>query len=297
MTGITGQVGFEVMNELYRRGHTVIGSARRIPRGIEAQDRNFALMELEDEAQTKKTILEICPDAIIHCAAWTAVDAAENPENETAVYDANVLATRNIAEACESVGAKMLYLSTDYVFDGEGECLWSPEDKSFAPLNVYGKSKLDGEFEVTQHVRRFFIVRTSWVFGKNGKNFVRTMLNAGKTHDYVRVVSDQIGRPTYAHDLGRLLADMIETEKYGYYHASNEGAYISWYDFCLEIYHEAGINAKVIPVTTADYGGSKAKRPFNSRLDTSKLAQNGFTLLPEWKDALARFLREIGENT
>ena len=235
----------------------------------------------------------IKPDAVIHCSAWTAVDAAEEPENFQKVTALNVKGPENIAKACKKIGAKLIYLSTDYVFSGEGNTPWKPDDRCFAPLNVYGESKLAGEFAVSENTDRFFIVRIAWVFGKNGKNFVRTMLNVAKTHDTVRVVYDQIGTPTYTADLARLLVDMAETEKYGWYHATNEGGYISWYDFTKEIYRQAGLNAKVIPVTTAEYGISKAKRPFNSRLDKSKLTEAGFTPLPDWKDALRRYLSEI----
>ena len=228
---------------------------------------------------------------IVHCAAWTAVDAAEDEENRDKVYAINVSGTRNIADAAKSIDAKIVYISTDYVFDGKGERPWQPDDKNYAPLNVYGQTKLEGELAVKETTDKFFIVRIAWVFGVNGKNFIKTMLNVGKTHDTVRVVNDQIGTPTYTFDLARLLADMVETEKYGYYHATNEGGFISWYDFTKEIYRQAGMDTKVIPVTTAEYGLSKAARPFNSRLDKSKLREAGFEPLPDWKDALSRFLK------
>lgn len=308
VTGITGQLGHDVMCELARRGYEAVGSARRMPEDLpkaviplelKTPAPGFVKLDLEDELAVKREISLLRPDAIIHCAAWTAVDAAEEPENREAVYGANVLATRYLAEAAKDIGAKMVYISTDYVFDGQGTRSWQPDDKYYAPLNVYGQSKLDGELEVAGILEKYFIVRTAWVFGKNGKNFVRTMLNVGKSHDTVRVVNDQIGTPTYTPDLARLLVDMIETEKYGYYHATNReeepGAYISWYDFTKEIYRQAGLKTKVIPVTTAEYGLSKAKRPYNSRLDKSKLGENGFALLPAWKDALHRYLTEIGE--
>lgn len=304
VTGITGQLGHDVINELTMRGHDVIGSARRLPMsfplraellGIETPAPGLIKLDLTDEASVKAVVSEFCPDAIIHCAAWTAVDAAEDEENKDEVYGANVLATRYIAEAAKSVDAKMLYLSTDYVFDGQGNRPWQPDDKNYAPLNYYGETKLMGEKVVAKNLEKFFIVRIAWVFGLNGKNFIKTMLNVGKNHDTVRVVNDQIGTPTYTYDLARLLVDMIETEKYGYYHATNEGGYISWYDFTREIYRQAGMNITVIPVTTAEYGLSKAKRPFNSRLDKSKLLEVGFTVLPNWKDALHRYLIEIGE--
>ena len=301
VTGVTGQLGHDVTFELVKRGHTAIASGRRLPdERTNLRLQNFVKLDLSDEAAVKAKVLGTNPDAIIHCAAWTAVDAAEDEENHDAVYSANVLATKNLAEAAKEVEAKLLYLSTDYVFDGQGTQPWLPDDKKYAPLNVYGQSKLAGELAVSSILEKYFIVRIAWVFGKNGKNFIRTMLNVGKTHDTVRVVNDQIGTPTYTKDLARLLVDMIETEKYGYYHATNSeetpGGYISWYDFCCEIYRQAGINTKVIPVTTEEYGLSKAKRPFNSRLDKSKLVESGFQALPGWKNALARYLNEIGET-
>lgn len=305
VTGVTGQLGHDVVFALTRRGHIGIGSGRRLPDelpkrinllGIETPDPGFVKLDLADENAVKAEIRRLRPDAIIHCAAWTAVDAAEDEENREAVFAANVLATRYLAEAAKEIDAKMLYLSTDYVFDGQGTRPWQPDDKNYAPLNVYGQSKLEGELAVSSILEKFFIVRIAWVFGKNGKNFIKTMLNVGKTHDTVRVVNDQIGTPTYTYDLARLLVDMIETEKYGYYHATNEGGYISWYDFTKEIYRQAGLNTEVIPVTTEEYGLSKAKRPFNSRLDKSKLVEAGFRPLPDWKDALHRYLIEIGES-
>ena len=308
VTGITGQLGHDVVNELLKRGQEAIGTARRLPEILQTKTRpleiepptpGFIKLDLTNEEAVKNEVRQLRPDAIIHCAAWTAVDAAEDEENKDAVYEANVLATLYLAETAKDVGAKMLYLSTDYVFDGQGTRPWQPDDKNYAPLNVYGQSKLAGEQAVTERLDKFFIVRIAWVFGLNGKNFIKTMLNVGKTHDTARVVNDQIGTPTYTKDLARLLVDMIETEKYGYYHATNseetEGAYISWYDFTKEIYRQAGIDTKVIPVTTAEYGLSKAKRPFNSRLDKRKLDEYGFTPLPSWKDALYRYLIEIGE--
>ena len=232
-----------------------------------------------------------------HCASRVAVDAAEDEENQAKVQTINAVGTQNIADAAKAVDAKMLYLSTDYVFDGQGTRPWRPDDKNYAPLNVYGQSKLDGEMAVCSTLDKFFVVRIAWVFGLNGKNFIKTMLNAGKTHPQVRVVNDQIGTPTYTLDLARLLVDMVETEKYGYYHATNDegGEYISWYDFTKEIYRQAEMTTEVIPVTTAEYGLSKAARPFNSRLDKSKLIDAGFQPLPEWKDALSRYLKELGE--
>jgi dTDP-4-dehydrorhamnose reductase len=253
----------------------------------------YVQLDITDQNAAKETVEHIHPDVIIHCAAWTAVDAAEDGENRVKVDAINHLGTQYIAEAAKAVDAKMVYISTDYVFDGQGERPWKPDDKCYAPLNVYGQSKLDGELAVSSILEKYFIVRIAWVFGLNGKNFIKTMINVGKTHDTVRVVNDQIGTPTYTLDLARLLVDMVETEKYGYYHATNEGGFISWYDFTCEIYKQAGLQTKVTPVTTAEYGLSKAARPFNSRLDKSKLTENGFTPLPDWKDALARYLKEI----
>lgn len=284
VTGANGQLGHDVVNELRKRGHEAITTDI-------IGDMDYLLdITKEDVIDSVK---KMDPDAIIHCAAWTAVDAAEDEENKEKVYAINVTGTKNLVKAAEYLDCKFLYLSTDYVFDGQGEEPWKPDDKSYAPLCYYGETKLQGEREVRQ-LEKFFIVRIAWVFGLNGKNFIKTMINVGKTHDEVRVVNDQIGTPTYTFDLARLLVDMIETEKYGYYHATNEGGYISWYDFCVEIYRQAGLTTKVIPVTTLEYGLSKAKRPFNSRLDKSKLSENGFERLPEWKDALARYLQESG---
>ncbi len=279
VTGISGQLGHDVMKELEMRGHTAIGSSSKD-------------LDITDEAAVKKTIESIKPDAVIHCAAWTAVDAAEDEENKVKVDAINHLGTKYIAEAVKTVGAKMVYISTDYVFDGKGERPWEPDDKCYAPLNVYGRSKLDGELAVSSILEKYFIVRIAWVFGLNGKNFIKTMINVGKTHPQVRVVNDQIGTPTYTLDLARLLVDMIETEKYGYYHATNEGGYISWYDFCCEFYKQYGLDTEVIPVTTAEYGLSKAARPYNSRLNKSKLIEAGFKPLPDWKDAVRRYLAE-----
>ena len=257
----------------------------------------YEQMNITDTQNVCAVVEKVQPDAVIHCSAWTAVDAAEEEENREKVFGLNVCGTRNIAGACRNVGAKLVYLSTDYVFDGQGTRPWQPDDKNYAPLNVYGQSKLEGEFAVRETLKRAFIVRIAWVFGKNGKNFIRTMLNVAKTHDTVRVVNDQIGTPTYTADLARLLTDMIETERYGCYHATNAetepGAYISWYDFTCEIYRQAGLKINVIPVSTEEYGLSRAKRPFNSRLDKSKLQQEGFRPLPDWKDALSRYLKEI----
>lgn len=287
VTGVNGQLGHDVMNELSERGHNAIGSDLHL-----SEMASFPL-DITNRQETLELISNLHPDAVIHCAAWTAVDAAE--EQAELCRRVNVDGTRFIAEACRQIGAKMLYLSTDYVFSGEGTAPWPPECRDFRPLNVYGQTKLEGEMVVSKLLDKFFIVRIAWVFGVNGSNFIKTMLRVGKTHEVVRVVNDQIGTPTYTLDLARLLADMIETEKYGFYHVTNEGDYISWYDFTKEIYQQAGLSTKVLPVTTAEYGLSKAKRPYNSRLDKSKLVRNGFKPLPDWKDALRRYLREIGE--
>ena len=307
VTGANGQLGHDVMPELARRGHTAIGSGSReigTP-GAGAAGRpvcdtageygpatSYIRLDITDREAVEKTIRAIRPDAIIHCAAWTAVDDAEDEANREKVDRVNRLGTRYIAEAAKAVDAKMLYISTDYVFDGRGERPWKPDDKCYAPLNVYGQSKLDGELEVSGILEKYFIVRIAWVFGLNGRNFVRTMIRAGKTHDTVRVVDDQIGTPTYTADLARLLSDMIETGKYGYYHATNEGGYISWYDFCREVYRQYGLETEVIPVNTEEYGLNRAARPRNSRLDRSKLIEAGFEPLPDWRDAVRRYLKE-----
>ena len=288
VTGVGGQLGFDVINELKNRGHQAIGSDI-----IDKDDDNYIKLDITDKQAVEKVISETKPDAVIHCAAWTAVDAAEDAENKDKVFAINSNGTRYIAQACKTVDCKMIYISTDYVFNGEGTEPWQPDCKDYAPLCVYGQSKLDGELAVSQTLDKYYIVRIAWVFGKNGKNFIKTMLNVGKKHPEVRVVNDQIGTPTYTFDLARLLVDMAETDKYGYYHATNEGGYISWYDFTCEIYRQAGYTTKVTPVTTAEYGLSKAKRPFNSRLDKSKLTNNGFKTLPTWQDALSRYLKEI----
>lgn len=253
----------------------------------------YVQMDIADEEAVSKVINEIKPDCVCHCAAWTAVDAAEEPANKDKVFSVNVDGTRNLARACQALDAKFMYISTDYVFNGQGAEPWKADSQEFAPLNVYGKSKLYGELAVKELLTKYFIVRIAWVFGLNGNNFVKTMLKVGKTHDILRVVNDQIGTPTYTADLARLLVDMLETEKYGTYHATNEGEYISWYDFAKEIFRQAGYPTKVLPVTTEEYGLNKAKRPFNSRLDKSKLGKAGFRTLPDWKEALKRYLEEI----
>lgn len=297
VTGVGGQLGHDVINELVRRGNEGVGSDIHdkysgVGDGSAVIVIPYIQLDITDQSAVSRTIEKICPDVIVHCAAWTAVDAAEDEENWKKVHAINALGTQYIAEAAKSVDAKMVYISTDYVFDGQGERPWEPDDKCYAPLNVYGQSKLDGEIAVSSILEKYFIVRIAWVFGLNGKNFVKTMINVGKTHDTVRVVNDQIGTPTYTLDLARLLVDMFETEKYGYYHATNEGGYISWYDFCCEFYKQYGLSTEVIPVTTAEYGLSKARRPFNSRLEKKKLVEAGFVPLPDWKDAVRRYLKE-----
>lgn len=290
VTGVGGQLGYDVMNELIKRGHTAIGSdiLDSVP-----QKHEYIKLDITDKAAVEETIVQLKPDAVIHCAAWTAVDAAEDEENQPKVIAINAEGPRNIAQACKAVDCKMIQISTDYVFDGQGERPWQPDDKNYAPLSVYGRSKLEGELAVAETLEKYYIVRIAWVFGVNGKNFIRTMLNVGKKYPEVRVVNDQIGTPTYTYDLARLLVDMAESDKYGYYHATNEGGYISWYDFTCEIFRQAGYTTKVTPVTTAEYGLSKAARPFNSRLDKTKLQENGFEPLPTWQDALSRYLKEI----
>lgn len=301
VTGVNGQLGHDVMNELSKRGYESIGSDitdmySGVDDGTAVTKMPYTKLDITDRNAVEKVITDICPDTVIHCAAWTAVDLAEDPDKVDKVRAINATGTQYIADVCKKLDCKMTYISTDYVFNGQGTTPWAPDCKEYNPLNVYGQTKLEGELAVANTLDKYFIVRIAWVFGLNGKNFIKTMLNIGKTHDEVRVVNDQIGTPTYTYDLARLLVDMNETDKYGYYHATNEGGYISWYDFTVEIYRQAGINTKVVPVTTKEYGLSKAARPFNSRLDKSKLVQNGFTPLPTWQDALSRFLIEIGEK-
>ena len=290
VTGVGGQLGHDVINELTSRGYEAIGSdvVDMVLSGVP-----YVALDITDKIEVERVIAEIRPDAIIHCAAWTAVDAAEDADKQEKVKAINVDGTQNIANAAKIVDAKMIYISTDYVFDGQGTVPWVPDCKEYAPLNVYGQTKLGGELAVSSTLEKYFIVRIAWVFGLNGGNFIKTMLQVGKNHPQVRVVNDQIGTPTYTYDLARLLVDMIESEKYGYYHATNEGGYISWYDFTKEIYRQAGMDTQVLPVTTEEYGLSKAARPFNSRLDKKKLTDNGFVPLPDWKDALQRYLQEL----
>jgi len=298
VTGVAGQLGHDVMNELASRGYTGVGtdlaeSYSGIQDGTYVTMAEYVSLDITNKEAVMNTIKAIKPDVVVHCAAWTAVDLAEDEDKQAKVKAINVDGTQNIANACKEIDAKMVYISTDYVFDGQGTTPWQPDCKDYKPLNVYGETKLGGELAVSNTLSKYFIVRIAWVFGKNGNNFIKTMLNVGKKFDTLKVVNDQIGTPTYTYDLARLLVDMIETDKYGYYHATNEGGYISWYDFACEIFKQAGYTNTVIPVTTKEYGLSKAARPFNSRLDKSKLVENGFKPLPTWQDALERYLKEI----
>ena len=297
VTGVAGQLGHDVMKELARRGYEGVGSDLA-PVCSSAADAAmpYVPLDITDAAAVSNVLEGIRPDVVVHCAAWTAVDAAEDEENQAKVRAINAGGTANIARACKAIDAKMIYISTDYVFSGQGTEPWTADCMDFAPLNVYGQTKLEGERAVRETLKRYFIVRIAWVFGMNGRNFIRTMLNVGRKHDTVRVVNDQIGTPTYTLDLSRLLVDMAESDRYGCYHATNEGGYISWYDFACEIFRQAGYATKAVPVTTAEYGLSKAARPFNSRLDKRKLAESGFDPLPDWKDAVARFLAEEGSD-
>ena len=298
VTGVAGQLGHDVMNELASRGYVGVGtdlaeSYSGIQDGTYVITAEYVSLDITNSEAVMNTIKSVKPDVVVHCAAWTAVDLAEDEDKQAKVKAINVDGTQNIADACKEVDAKMVYISTDYVFDGQGTDPWQPDCKDYKPLNVYGQTKLGGELAVSNTLSKYFIIRIAWVFGKNGNNFIKTMLNVGKKFDTLKVVNDQIGTPTYTYDLARLLVDMIETDKYGYYHATNEGGYISWYDFACEIFKQAGYTNTVIPVTTAEYGLSKAARPFNSRLDKSKLVENGFKPLPTWQDALKRYLQEI----
>lgn len=297
VTGVAGQLGHDVMNELNKRGHVGVGTDLApeyagIQDGSYVTTAEYVSLDITNNYEVQNVIEKINPDVIVHCAAWTAVDAAEDEDKQAKVRTINVDGTQNIADAAKKIDAKMVYLSTDYVFDGQGTQPWEPDCKDYKPLNVYGQTKLDGELAVVNTLNNYFIVRIAWVFGVNGANFIKTMLKLSENHDELTVVSDQIGTPTYTYDLARLLVDMTETDKYGYYHATNEGGYISWADFAKEIFKQAGKNVKVTPVTTAEYGVSKAARPFNSRLDKSKLVEKGFKPLPTWQDALSRYLRE-----
>ena len=301
VTGVAGQLGHDVMNELAKRGYEGIGTDLKetysgVQDGSPVTTMPYVSLDITDAKAVEETITKVNPDVIVHCAAWTAVDAAEDDDKKDLVHKINVEGTQNIANVAKKIDAKMVYISTDYVFNGQGETPWDPDCKDYAPLSVYGETKLGGEQAVSHTLDKYFIVRIAWVFGLNGNNFIKTMLRVGKTHDQVTVVSDQIGTPTYTLDLSRLLVDMIETDKYGYYHATNEGGFISWYEFTKEIYRQAGYSTKVLPVTTEEYGISKAARPFNSRLDKSKLVKNGFTPLPTWQDALSRYLKELNRE-
>lgn len=307
VTGVCGQLGHDVMNELLKRGYEGVGSGmEKTYRGVNDNspvcEAPYCQMNITDKAAVDKIIAEVHPDVVIHCAAWTAVDMAEDEDKIDKVRAVNAGGTQNIASAIKKLNdtnvssCKMIYISTDYVFDGQGTIPWQADCKDYAPLNVYGKTKLEGEFAVVNTLEKYFIVRIAWVFGLNGENFIRTMLKVGKTHSEVKVVNDQIGTPTYTYDLARLLLDMSESNKYGCYHATNEGGYISWYDFTKEIYRQAGYKTKVIPVSTAEYGLNKAARPFNSRLDKSKLVKAGFKPLPTWQDALVRYLAVLKEK-
>ena len=298
VTGVGGQLGHDVMNELAKRGFEGVGSDIA-PQYSGAQDGSavttmpYEQLDITDAEAVEQVISRVNPHVVVHCAAWTAVDLAEDEDKVEKVRMINATGTANIAAVCKKLDCKMIYISTDYVFDGQGDTPWEPDCKDYKPLNVYGQTKLEGELAVANTLEKFFIVRIAWVFGLNGKNFIKTMLTIGKKLDTLRVVCDQIGTPTYTLDLSRLLVDMALTEKYGYYHATNEGGYISWYDFAVEIFRQAGYDTKVDPVTTAEYGLSKAARPFNSRLDKKKLTDAGFEPLPHWQDALKRYLKEI----
>lgn len=300
VTGVGGQLGHDVINELHKRGYEGVGSDIHpvysgVADGSAVTVMPYESLDITNADMVQEVLTRVNPDVVIHCAAWTAVDLAEDTDKQDKVRAINAGGSRNIAQACKTLDCKMVYISTDYVFDGQGEKPWEADCRDYMPLNVYGQTKLEGELAVAELLEKYFIVRIAWVFGLNGQNFIKTMLKAGKKFDTLRVVKDQIGTPTYTLDLSRLLVDMIETEKYGYYHATNEGGYISWYDFACEIFRQAGYSTEVLPVTTAEYGLSKAARPFNSRLDKSKLVKSGFEPLPTWQDALGRFLKEIGE--
>lgn len=291
VTGCNGQLGHDVVKEIIKRQHEVIGTD--IIKS-ENSDYPFEVLNITNESDVLGIIKRVNPDVVIHCAAYTVVDAAE--DNEELIYNINVKGTENITKACKEIGCKLIYISTDYVFNGKGETPWEADSKEFGPESVYAKTKLEGEHIVSSLLAKYFIVRIQWAFGHGGKNFVKTMINLSKNHKQLRVVSDQIGRPTYTSDVARLLIDMAETDKYGYYHASNEGEYVSWCDFAKAIFKEYGSDCEIIPVTTEEYGLSKAKRPLNSRLDTSKLLSNGFVPLPEWNDALKRFIKELKDK-
>ena len=301
VTGVGGQLGHDVMNELAARGYEGVGSDiapaySGALDGTAVVNMPYVQLDITDKEAVEKVVSKCKPDVVVHCAAWTAVDAAEDEDKRDKVRAVNADGTENIAYVCKMLDCKMVYISTDYVFNGQGEKPWEPDCKEYAPLNVYGQTKLEGELAVSRLLDKYFIVRIAWVFGVNGANFIKTMLRLGKTHDTITVVADQIGTPTYTLDLSRLLVDMLETDKYGYFRAINEGGYISWYAFVCEIFKQAGYNTKVIPVTTEEYGVSKAARPFNSRLDKSKLVEAGFEPLPTWQDALTRYIEVLDKE-
>ena len=297
VTGVAGQLGHDVMNELHKRGYEGIGTDiaaeySGVQDGSPVNTMSYIQMDITDKKMVEKIITDLKPDAVVHCAAWTAVDMAEDDDKVDKVRAINVDGTKNIAVACKAVDCKMVYISTDYVFDGQGTEPWKSDCKDYKPMNIYGQTKLDGELAVEKYLEKYYIVRTAWVFGVNGKNFIKTMLNLGETHDTLTVVDDQVGTPTYTYDLARLLVDMLEKDAYGKYHVTNEGGYITWYEFAKEIFAQAGMDVNVVPVTS-DKFPAKAKRPHNSRMDKSKLKKNGFTPLPTWQDALKRYLSEI----
>lgn len=294
VTGVNGQLGHDVMLELHRQQIVGIGSGRTACSPI--ADMPYVSLDITNFESVSQILGDIRPDVVIHCAAWTAVDAAELPENRETVRKVNEDGTKNLAQCCKALDCKMIYISTDYVFGGSGETPWDPDCKDFAPQNWYGQTKLLGELAVSGLLEKYFIVRTAWVFGAYGGNFVKTMLKIGKTKDTLRVVDDQIGTPTYTPDLAQLLVQMAGTEKYGFYHATNEGGFLSWYDFACQIFRAAGYFTKAIPVTTAEYGLSIAARPLNSRLSKEKLTKNGFAPLPDWKNALNRYLQIYDEE-
>lgn len=296
VTGVAGQLGYDVINELHKRGLFCVGTDIREEDELinKANWNQYIQLDITDKEKVEEAVKDIKPDVIIHCAAWTNVDGAEDDNNRPLVKKINVDGTDNLVKIAKGLGCKFLYISTDYVFNGEGTRPWQPDDKNYAPLNYYGETKLQGELSVSSQLDKYFIVRIAWVFGLNGKNFIKTMLSlADKGYKELRVVDDQMGTPTYTYDLARLLVDMIQTDKYGYYHATNEGGYISWADFAIEIFRQANKDVAVRRITTAEYGVSVAKRPFNSRLDKNKLIENGLKPLPDWNDALNRYLKEI----
>ena len=296
VTGVAGQLGHDVINELSKRGFFCVGTDIKSEQELANKSNwnNYYQCDITEKNQIEPLLKTVKPDVIIHCAAWTNVDGAEDPSNKPLVKKINVDGTNNLAKAAKKINSKFVYISTDYVFNGEGIKPWEPDDKNYDPQNYYGQTKLEGELAVSTQLDKFFIVRIAWVFGVNGNNFIKTMIKlADKGYKELRVVDDQIGTPTYTYDLARLLVDMVQTDKYGYYHATNEGGYISWADFAEEIFRQSNKDVKVNRVTTEEYGVSIAKRPFNSRLNKNKLLDNGFKPLPDWKDALKRYLQQI----